>query len=106
MKTSSVLLLQCLTSLGSAAANKGYIYTHDVQQRSSPLPGSISSDTASEIWARRLQQSGKRRLASVDDSVLEQIDRYGGHQTPMLGDVQKESEPSRLSIVIEGYEDG
>jgi len=105
MKTLSVLLLQCLTVLTSASTQEAYIYTHDVQPRSSDHPNSISSETAYSIWARRLGQSEQRRLSSVDDTILQQIDQFGGHQVALFDDAQKKTEPSRLSIVIEGYDD-
>lgn len=107
MKTLSVLLLQCLATLATASAPQAFIYTHDVQPRpSSPLPDSVSSDTAYSIWARRLGLSEQRRLTGVDDTILNQIDQFGGHRAPLFGKPHSQIEPSRLSIAIEGYNDG
>ncbi len=107
MKTLSVLLLQCVTALTSVAAHEAYIYTHDVQSRSSSsIPDLIDSETAYSIWARRLRQAEQRRLSSAGDFAIQQIDSYGGYQAPMFGDAHKQANPARLSVVIEGYNDG
>ena len=107
MKTLSVLLIQCFTALTSVAAHEAYLYTHDVQSRSSsPIPDAIDSETAYSIWARRLRQPEQRRLGSAGDFAIEQIDHHGGYQAPMLGDAHQQMNPARLSVVIEGYDDG
>jgi hypothetical protein len=106
MKTSAVILLQCLTLLTSASAQEAYIYTHDVRPRYSSHPNTISPETAYSIWSRRLGLSERRRLSSLEASVLEEIDLFGGYQHILFGSAAEQTKPSRLSIVIEGFDDG
>ena len=106
MKALPVILLQCLTILTSATVQGAYMYTHDVRQRSSSHPRTISPETAYSIWTRRLGLSERRRLSSVEASVLEEIDVFGGYQPILLGSVQERTPPSRLSIIVEGFDDG
>jgi hypothetical protein len=106
MKTLPVILLQCLTILTGASAQEAYIYTHDVRPRSAFLPTTISPETAYSIWNRRLGLSEKRRLSSVEASVLEEIDLFGGYQPLLFGTAQEQTNPPRLSIVVEGFDDG
>lgn len=106
MKALPVILLQCLTVLTTATAQGAYMYTHDVRQRSSSQPRTISPETAYSIWTRRLGLSERRRLSSVEASVLEEIDVFGGYQPLLFGSVQERTRPSRLSIIVEGFDDG
>jgi hypothetical protein len=106
MKALPVILLQCLTILTSATVQRAYMYTHDVRQRSSSHPRTISPETAYSIWTRRLGLSERRRLSSVEASVLEEIDVFGGYQPILFGSVQERTSPSRLSIIVEGFDDG
>ena len=106
MKLLPVILLQCLTTLISASVQEAYIYTHDVRSRTSSIPNTISPETAYSIWTRRLGLPERRRLSSVEASVLEQIDLFGGYQPVLFDSAQENSRPSRLSVVIEGFDDG
>jgi hypothetical protein len=106
MKIFPVILLQCLTTLTSASTQEAYIYTHDVRPRSYSHPNTISPETAYSIWIRRLGLSERRRLLSVEASVLEEIDMFGGYQPMLFGGAAEQMKPSRLSIVIEGFDDG
>jgi hypothetical protein len=101
-----VTLLQCLTLLTSASAQEAYIYTHDVRPRYSSHPNTISPETAYSIWSRRLGLSERRRLSSLEASVLEEIDLFGGYQYPLFGSAAEQTKLKRLSIVIEGFDDG
>jgi hypothetical protein len=47
-----------------------------------------------------------RRLSSVEASVLEEIDMFGGYQPTLFGGLREQMKPSRLSVVIEGFDDG
>ena len=106
MRTLPVILLQCLAILTSATTQNGYIYTHDIRPRTSSQLSTISPETAYSIWTRRLGLSERRRLSSVEASVLEEIDLFGGYQAALFGAVQENTRPSRLSIVVEGFDDG
>lgn len=106
MKTLPVILLQCLATLTSVSAREAYIYTHDVLARSSSQWNTISPETAYSIWNRRLGLSERRRLSSVGASELEEIDLFGGYQHILLGSAEEQAKPSRLSVLIEGFDDG
>jgi hypothetical protein len=82
------------------------MYTHDVRPRSPSHPRTISPETAYSIWTRRLGLSERRRLSPVEASVLEEIDMFGGYQPMLFGSVQERTRPSRLSIMVEGFDDG
>ena len=99
-------LLQCLIISTSAFTHEGYIYTHDVRPRSPSHPYTISPETAYSIWSRRLGLSEMRWLSSVEAFVLEEIDMFGGYQPTLLGGLREQMKPSRLSVVIEGFDDG
>jgi hypothetical protein len=48
----------------------------------------------------------RRQLSSVEASVLEEIDLFGGHQPLLLESTQEQKKPSRLSIIVQGFNDG
>ena len=47
-----------------------------------------------------------RQLSSVEASVLEEIDLFGGRQPLLLESTQEQNKPSRLSIIVQGFNDG
>ena len=107
MKNLSILLLQCLPLLATASQPQGYIYTHDIRPRSSSShSNTLSSETAYSIFARRLGLVEKRRLSFVEDFVLEQIGHFGGYERSLFGNPQTEDAPSKLLVVVEGYDGG
>jgi hypothetical protein len=106
MKAFPLFLLPCLTISTSASTHQGYIYTHDVRPRTSSHPNTISPETAYSIWSRRLGLLEMRRLLSVEASVLEAIDLSGGYQPILFGSALEQMKPPRLSVVIEGFDDG
>lgn len=106
MKAFPLFLLQCIIISTSAITHDGYIYTHDVRPRSSSHPNTISPETAYSIWSRRLGLPERRWLSSVEASVLEEIDVFGGYQPILFGSALEQMKPSRLSVVIEGFDEG
>src|SRR5271156_2906068 len=107
MKFSSTILWLSIPLLVTAAAPDAYVYTHDIRQSSpSKNPTTVSSETAYSIWARRLGSAERRWLAFAEESTLHDIDLFGGYQAPMFGDLRSAPDPSRLSIVIDGYNEG
>jgi hypothetical protein len=46
-----------------------------------------------------------RRLSSVEASVLDEIDMFGGYQPTLFEGLSEQMKPSRLSVVIEGFDD-
>jgi hypothetical protein len=38
--------------------------------------------------------------------VLEEIDVFGGYQPTLFGGLREQAKPSRLSVIIEGFDDG
>lgn len=107
MKALSLSLLQWLPVFGCTAAQNAYLYNLDIQ----PLAGSfledssIDSETANAILARRLRATESSSLGSVDDVVLEHLNRYGGQQALSLFQNEAASSiPNRLLIALEGYE--
>ena len=107
MRLTSAILLQCLATLGCTATQIGSLYTFDLDSRQYPSqPRTLSSSTAYSIAARRLGSPERRRLASLRDAELEQIDNMGGRQVPFFSDGRKDTHPPRLVIAIEGHDRG
>jgi hypothetical protein len=106
MKAYPLFLLQCIIISTSAFTHDGYIYIHDVRPRSSSHPNTISPETAYSIWSRRLGLPERRWLSFVEASVLEEIDVFGGYQPILFGSTREQMKPSRLSVVIEGFDEG
>lgn len=107
MKALSRSLLQWLALFGCAAAQNAYLYNLDIQPQAGSFleDSSIDSDTANAILARRLRATESSSLGSVDDVVLEHLNRYGGQQAlSLFQDEAASSISDRLLLVLEGYE--
>lgn len=106
MKAFSSSLLLWIAAARYAAAQDAYLYNVDIQSQpaSSTKSSSIDSDTANAVLGRRLGATGWMKLGSVDDVVLEHLNRYGGQRTSSLfNDEDASSICDRLIVIIEGY---
>lgn len=106
MKAFSSSLLPWLAFVGYAAAQDAYLYNLDVQPRlaSSSKTSSIDSETANGVIARRLGATELLKLGTVDDTKLENLDRYGGQRTlSFFEDGPGSFISDRLILAIEGY---
>ena len=62
-----------------------------------------TSDTASSIIARRRGLTAQRYLRTTDEPTLQEINHYGGWQTPLFGDGAGEA-PGKLFIRVSGFD--
>lgn len=109
MKPISTLLALASASAAAAAAQSARVYTFDTeqQQTSSTSRGeSLSADTARLILSQRLGSSQYSQLGDVDESVLEQLNKFGGAQQSILGAQDGNGDASKLLIVVEGVDKG
>ena len=107
MKALSLSLLQWLAVFGCTAAQNAYLYNLDIQRQAGSFlkDSSISSETANAILARRLRATDSISLGTVDDVVLEHLNRYGGQRALSLFQDEAASPMSdKLLIALEGYE--
>lgn len=107
MKAPSERLLRLLTLVGCAAAQNGYLHLFDIEPRlpSDSISTTINSHTANAILARRIDVTDSRKLGILDDTVLDQLDRFGGHQRlSLFGDENTSTKPHTLIVAIEGYD--
>ena len=107
MKIFPSFLLPCLAWLGVTWAQDGYIYTYDSHTHQGHQPtDTVSPQDAWSVLIRRLELPEVRRLATVEDAALAQIERFGGYRTPLFQNVRAEQPPIRLSVILEGYDEG
>lgn len=98
-----------LASASAAAAQAARVYTFDTEQQPSTTSSSgesLSADTARLILSQRLGSSQYSELGEVDESVLDQLNKFGGAQQPILGAQDKDGDVSRLLVVVEGVDKG
>ncbi|KAK2759059.1 hypothetical protein FQN54_003158 [Arachnomyces sp. PD_36] len=106
MKPLSTLLALSAGVLAAATQNTAQIYTFDTEtspSSSSQEIETLSASTARLILSRRLGSSQFSQLGDVDESVLGQIDKFGGVQEGIFG---QDGDVSKLLVVVEGVKEG
>lgn len=88
----------------SAPPNSAYIYTIDQAIHASSTQF-IDADLASSILARRRGLTESRYLNTADESILDDLNTFGGWQQPMFGEGAGEA-PGKLFIRITGFDEG
>ncbi|EHY59770.1 hypothetical protein HRR83_008309 [Exophiala dermatitidis] len=105
MKTLAALL-PCVALLQHVAAQGAYLFTVDPEAGSqSPSTSMIDSKLASAILARRRGLTADRKLEITEESLLQDINAYGGYQAPLFPEGQQPTEtPGKLFIRISGVD--
>jgi len=104
MKSSSIL--QCAALVGAVSASSdAYLWTVDAGQvkQSANQVTSTDSFTAERILARRKGVTDSAYVHITDESVLSDLNQYGGWQQPLFGASPSEH-PAKIFIRISGYE--
>lgn len=103
MKTSD--LIQYAALAGAAYAdNDAYMWTIDSKmQASSNQVGSTSSFAAERILARRKGVTDSAHMHITDESLISDLNQYGGWQQPLFGE-ETADHPARIFIRISGFD--
>jgi len=104
----SNLLWQCAALAGTATASSdAYLWTVDTgaTNHGSNQVSTTSSSTAERIIARRKGVTESAYLYTTDETVLSDLNTYGGYQQPIFGAGSKEA-PAKVFIRISGYDKG
>lgn len=99
------IILGCAAIGGAAAASSdAYLWTVDSGQvkTSANQVSSISSFTAERILARRKGVTDSAYMHITDESILSDLNRYGGWQQPLFG-ASPSQHPAKVFISISGY---
>lgn len=94
---SPVSLLPCAVLLQHVAAQGAYLFTIDRSVVSSST-AMLESELASAIVARRRALTADRSIGSMDTNSLDDLNTYGGYQTPLFGETTTEEGPGKLFI--------
>ena len=97
-------LIAACAAVVTASTPNGYLYTID-QSVSSSSTQFIDPELASSILARRRGLTDSRYLNIADDSLLDELNEYGGYQQPLFGEGAGEA-PGKLFIRISGFDGG
>ena len=103
MRTSS--LWQCAALVGAVYADHdAYMWTIDSKmQVNANQVGSTSSFAAERILARRKGVTESAYLHITDESLLSDLNQFGGWQQPLFGGDPTEY-PARIFVQISGYD--
>lgn len=106
MKSSTIWQCAALAGVVSAASD-AYLWTIDAGnvKLSTNQVTSIDSYTAERILARRKGVTDSAYLDITDESVLSDLNQYGGWQQPLFGASPSEH-PAKIFIRISGYDGG
>lgn len=96
-------LLPCAVLLQQVAAQGAYLFTVD-RKVSSASTSTINSEVASAIIARRRGLTADRNLGITDESLLADINTYGGYQAPLFKEERPQDAPGKLFIRISGVD--
>lgn len=94
---SPLSLLPCAALLQHVAAQGAYLFTIDRSVVSSST-AMLDSELASAIVARRRALTADRSLGAVNANSLDDLNAYGGYQTPLFGETSNEEGPGKLFI--------
>lgn len=106
MKSSTIL--QCVALAGAASASSdAYLWTVDAGQvrESANQVASTDSFTAERILARRKGVTDSAYMRITDESVLSDLNQYGGWQQPLFG-ASVLDHPAKIFVRISGYDGG
>lgn len=107
MKTSN-FLWQCAAFAGIATASSdAYLWTVDAGsvKHGGTQVSSTSSSTAERIIARRKGVTESAYMPITDETILSDLNEYGGYQQPLFG-ASSQEHPSKVFIRISGYSKG
>jgi hypothetical protein len=105
MKLSRAFALSSLYS-AACAAGIGHVYIHDSIPRTSPQPSSsVDPETARLILAQRLGLSQFHSINNPSESIVEQINAFGGRQRKLFGEEDPKRTQAQLLVWVDGVED-
>ncbi|EEH37214.2 hypothetical protein PAAG_07770 [Paracoccidioides lutzii Pb01] len=99
------LLVLPFSAITGVVAYDARAYTFDPQQ--SPVPPVnrvVTPETARLILISRLGLSESSTLGSVDETVIRDLNTFGGKQTPIMKDAMSDGDYSKLLLVWEGVD--
>ncbi|EEH17792.1 hypothetical protein PABG_00355 [Paracoccidioides brasiliensis Pb03] len=99
------LLVLPFSAITGVVAYDARAYTFDPQQLPvPPVNRVVSPETARLILISRLGLSECSTLGSVDETVIRDLNTFGGKQTPIMEDAMSDGDYSKLLLVWEGVD--
>ncbi|KAK5050391.1 hypothetical protein LTR84_003672 [Exophiala bonariae] len=94
---SPISFLPCAALLQHVAAQGAYLFTIDRSVVSSST-AMLESELANAIVARRRALTADRSIGSMNENSLDDLNIYGGYQTPLFGETTTDEAPGKLFI--------